>query len=74
VSGIVELYRLNAGRKDGLAVSIGQVIDQLAGPRNRAAHEGEALDDDTARKAIRTARALLEVSPLRTPRSFLRHR
>jgi hypothetical protein len=73
VSGVVELYRLNAGRKDGLAVSIAQVIDQLAGPRNRAAHEGEALDKDTGRKAIRTARALLEVSPLRTPRSFLRH-
>ncbi len=72
VSGVVELYRLNAGRKRGLAVSIGQVIDQLAGPRNRAAHEGEALDVGTARKAIHTARALLDVSPLPTPRSFLR--
>jgi hypothetical protein len=74
VSGVVELYRLNAGRRRGLAVSIGQVIDQLAGPRNRAAHECEALDDDTARKAIRTARALLEVSPLPTPMSLLRRR
>lgn len=72
VSGVVELYRLNAARKPGLAVSIGRVIDQLAGPRNRAAHEGEALDNGTARKAIQTARALLEVSPLPTARSFLR--
>jgi hypothetical protein len=36
VAGVVELYRLNAARPAGLDVSIGQVMAQLANPRNRA--------------------------------------
>ncbi len=72
VSGVVELYRLNAGRRDGLAVSIGQVKDQLANPRNAAAHAGHMPGEDVAAAAVRVARALLEVRPLPTPRSLVR--
>jgi HEPN domain-containing protein len=72
VSGVVDLYRLNAGRLTGVGVSIGRVNGQLAGPRNKAAHAGEALDEDTAKKAIRTARELLTVTPIQTPRQVLR--
>ena len=67
VSGVVELYRLNGPRAKGPPVSIGQVIDQLATPRNLAVHAGEAMDHDTAEKAVRTAKALLEVTPLASP-------
>jgi HEPN domain len=69
-SRLIELYRLNATGKRGLAVSIGRAMDQLARPRNRAVHEGKEPDEETATKAIRTARALLEVAPLPSPRSF----
>lgn len=72
VSGVVELYRLNAGRKDGLAVSIGKVKAQLATPRNAAAHAGHIPDHDVAIAAVKVARALLEVRPLPTPRSLMR--
>jgi hypothetical protein len=69
-AGVVELYRLNASRRKGPVVSIGQVMSGLAGPRNQAVHAGEALDADVARGAIQTARALLAVSPLPGPRSL----
>jgi hypothetical protein len=72
VSGAVELYWLNAGRDGGLPVSIGRVMSQLAGPRNRAVHAGETPVADTARDAIRTAKALIEVSPLPRPQSLYR--
>lgn len=69
VSGVVELYRLNAARRGGLPVSIGNVIANLAGPRNDAAHAGEELDEDIARRALATARKLVSVSALPRPRA-----
>lgn len=75
VSGVIELYRLNAHRPQGLGVSIGRVGRELASPRNAAAHAGEALDEDTAQKALQTARMLLDtVAPLPTPQSLLSRR
>jgi hypothetical protein len=71
VNGVVELYRLNASRPAGLGVSIRRVMDQLARPRNRAVHEGGEPDQETARRAIRTAVALLEISPFPSPQSLL---
>lgn len=69
--GLVELYRLNAMHRR-LPVSIRQVRDQLADPRNRAAHGGESPDRTTVDRAIKTARGLLDaVSPLPPPESFL---
>jgi hypothetical protein len=70
VRGVSELYRLNAARKGNLPVSLGEVIDRLCGPRNLAAHAGREPSDETVRGAIQTARALLMLSPLPTPRSF----
>jgi len=72
VRGVVELYRLNASRREGVPISIGQVKHQLARPRNLAAHAGATLDKDTARDAIKTARALLELAPLPTPQALVR--
>jgi hypothetical protein len=72
VTGVVELYRLNAGRRRPLCVSIGKVRNELANPRNAAAHAGQTPDEDVAIAALRVARALLDVRPLPTPRSLLR--
>lgn len=70
VRGVVELYRLSAGRRRGLPMSIGRVMDQLASPRNDAVHGGKDLVEDTAKAAVRTARELLRaVSPLPGPGS-----
>lgn len=72
VLGVVELYRLNAAQLTGSGVSIGRVTAQLAGPRNRAAHAGEALDEDTATRAVRTTGDLFRVAPVATPAQVLR--
>jgi hypothetical protein len=73
VSGVVELYRAHALRRPPLPVSIGEVMSHLAGPRNRAVHEAQALDRAAAYKAIATARDLLDaVSSLPRPRSISR--
>jgi hypothetical protein len=71
VTGVAELYRLNA--RDGLAPTLQKVMSELARPRNPAVHAGDSLDGDSTRKAITTARALLEVSPLPKPRDLSRH-
>jgi len=70
ITGVVELYRLNAFRRKGLGVSIGRVMTQLAQPRNAAVHAGGTLNADIARSAVQTARELLVVSPLPGPRSL----
>lgn len=68
-SGIAERYKLIAGRRESLPVSVNRVIDQLAGPRNDAAHRGDLLTRDTARRALRTASELLaSFAPLPRPR------
>jgi hypothetical protein len=64
VSGVVDLYRLNAARAHQLHVSIGRVMGHLAQPRNKAVHAGELLDQDTARNALRAAVALSAVAPV----------
>ncbi|MDQ2743007.1 MAG: hypothetical protein M3Z66_12030 [Chloroflexota bacterium] len=69
VSGVVELYRLNAARRGGLPVSIGNVLANLAGPRNDAVHAGDELNADVARRALDTARKLVSVSALPPPRA-----
>jgi hypothetical protein len=54
------------------AVSRGQVIDQLANPRNRAVHAGEHPDEAIARRAIETAGLLVqEAVPLPRPADML---
>lgn len=66
-NGAVGLLDLVTGLSNGNPgpVSRGRVMDQLAGPRNRAVHSGTAPTDDQRRRAIETARALLnEYSPL----------
>lgn len=70
VRGVVELYRLSAGRRRGLPVSIGRVMDQIAAPRNDAVHGGKDIVKDAAIAAVRTARELVRaVSPLPAPGS-----
>ena len=74
-SGVVELYHLAAEVKGDLkarfGVSSGRVMDQLAGPRNRAVHRGEEPDWDTLTGAYRTANALATLSPLPAPEAFV---
>lgn len=71
VSGLVELYRINAVSRRSPIVSIKQVMGELAGPRNRAVHAGEQPNETCAAHAIRTARALVAVRPLPRPLRFL---
>ena len=72
VSGVVDLYRLSATTSEGLPVSLGQVKNRLAGPRNNAAHRGQAPSEETVRLAIETARKMLNISPLPSARSLIR--
>jgi hypothetical protein len=54
-------------------VSRGRVLDQLAHPRNRAVHAGEHPDETVARRALETARLLVqEAAPLPPPEEILR--
>jgi hypothetical protein len=49
-------------------VSRGRVLDQLASPRNRAAHGGEQPDETIAQRALETAGQLVyEAIPLPPP-------
>lgn len=64
--GVVDVFRLYLAAR-GSALSEGQVKGQLAGPRNRAAHEGDVLTKSEAEAALRTARELIaEATPLQT--------
>jgi hypothetical protein len=54
-------------------VSRGRVLDQLASPRNRAAHGGERPDETVAQRALETAGQLVyEAIPLTPPDEMLR--
>jgi hypothetical protein len=69
--GIVGLYRLwlelNPDAAEA-APSVRRVIDQLATPRNNAAHGGQSPPGDTLPRARATARAVLDiVCPLPAP-------
>ena len=65
--GVVDVFRLYLAAC-GSAVSEGQVKGRLAGPRNRAAHEGDELSKDDAEAALETAKKLItEATPLETP-------
>lgn len=74
-SGIAEAFPLYqqlimAGQS---TVSRRRVLDQLAGPRNRAAHGGEQPDETVAQRALETAgRLVYEATPLPPPDEMLR--
>lgn len=70
-NGLIDLYRVCAALPAGLPVSIGQTMAKLAGPRNDAAHDGVTPDRETAAQAIRTAKALVGISPLPTTEAFV---
>jgi hypothetical protein len=66
-SGVVDIFRMHLVTTDS-AVSLGNVINELAGPRNSAAHDGTTPSDASARKALDLAAVLLgEVSVVETP-------
>jgi hypothetical protein len=63
-SGIVEIFRLYLVAR-GSTFSDSRMADQLAGPRNRAAHAGITPSEDELRRAIATSSAVLhEACPL----------
>jgi hypothetical protein len=71
-NGIVEVFRLHMVAADS-AISLKKVIDQLAGPRNDAAHDGLAPSTLVAKKALETAGQMLhEVSPLEDPHLLIK--
>jgi hypothetical protein len=66
--GVVDWFRLWALLGARPTVSEGRVIDQLAGPRNQAAHAGAQPTEVATRRAIGTAGELVSAStPLPTP-------
>jgi hypothetical protein len=55
------------------AASRNSVSEQLARPRNRAVHAGQHIDETAARRAVETARLLVqEADPLPAPNDVLR--
>jgi hypothetical protein len=70
LTGVVDLYRLCATRREELPVSFGTVKHRLAGPRNAAAHTGTAPDEDAVRLALRATYDLLAISPLPSARTL----
>lgn len=66
--GVVGLFRLALVSGGGFPVSDSRVMDQLAGPRNRAVHQGDALDARVAQRAVETASAIVGAAqPLPSP-------
>ncbi len=59
VTGVVELFRLFVILGARPSVSEGRVINQLAQPRNEAAHAGDSSTLERARNAIETAGRIL---------------
>jgi HEPN domain-containing protein len=73
-SGIGEAFPIYQGLvlRRRSAVSRERVLDQLAKPRNRAVHAGEHPDETVARRAVETARLLVqEAAPLPAPGEIL---
>jgi hypothetical protein len=67
-AGIVAVFRLYVISGGRPGVSDGRVMNQLAEPRNNAAHRGELLDRQIAQRAIESAKALVGATdPLPTP-------
>ena len=70
-SGVVEMFRLYLVAH-GSAISDGRVINELAGPRNRAAHGGRTPSPEEMERALATSRLVLdEASPLASPTDLL---
>jgi hypothetical protein len=69
---IVDLCRLHVTTGGALPASLKTVRTALASPRNRAAHKGNELDGETVTLALKTAKSVLTVSPLPTPRVIIR--
>jgi hypothetical protein len=64
--GVVDVFRLHLAAR-GSAVSEGQVKFELAGPRNKAAHDGEEPTRDVTVAALAVAKQLIsEATPLQT--------
>jgi hypothetical protein len=64
--GVVDTFRLYVAAR-GSAISEGRVKADLAGPRNKAAHEGDELSAEEAQTALSIARDLVsEATPLQT--------
>lgn len=58
-TGVVEIFRLFVVAGGKCTVSDDQVIDQLARPRNEAAHDGISPSTTDVRRAINTAKEIL---------------
>lgn len=71
-SGVVEMFRLYLVATRSI-LGEKQVMDQLARPRNRAAHGGERPTTDIVKRSFKTARTLVEeASPLPSPAALRR--
>lgn len=68
-NGMVGLHDLaTAARRKPLPVSRGRLMDQLANPRNAAAHRGAAVDPKVMQRAGAVARELVDhLAPLGSP-------
>ena len=67
-TGVVEIFRLFVVAGGKCAVSDDRVIDQLARPRNQAAHAGISPSTTDVRRAIDTAKEIVEAAaPLPKP-------
>jgi hypothetical protein len=70
VNGLIDLYRLNSAFPAGLPVSLGQVMNKLATPRNEAAHAGATPTQEVVGEAIGTAKAMVMIAPVPSPDSI----
>jgi hypothetical protein len=67
-SGAVEIFRLFIVAGGKIGVSDNRVMDQLARPRNEAVHAGVSSSDTDARRAIDTAKEIVNAAaPLAEP-------
>jgi hypothetical protein len=73
-SGVVEMFRLFIVAGGKTDVSDNRVIDQLARPRNAAAHDGIPPSNNDLQRAIKTATEIVEAAaPLPEPATAKRY-
>jgi len=71
-SGAVEMFRLYLVARESAATEH-RIMDQLAGPRNNAAHGGKIPATDVVERSLNTSRILVEeASPLPAPAALSR--